>query len=79
MAVVLRLARRGKRNSPFYHVVVADSRKARDGRFIEVVGTYDPVNKNKDRRFTAKKERVEHWLKNGAVPSETVSQLISSL
>lgn len=77
MATVMRLSRRGKRNSPFYHVVVADEKKPRDGRFIEVIGTYDPRNKAK--RFVAKKERIEHWLKVGAVPSETVSKLIKTL
>lgn len=74
MAVTMRLARCGKRNDPFYHVVVADKRMPRDGRFIEVVGTYDPSNKEK--RFVGKKERIEYWLGKGVVPSETVSQLI---
>lgn len=77
MAVSMRLARCGKKNDPFYHVVVADRRKARDGRFIEVVGTYDPGNK--ERRFVGKKDRIEHWLGRGAIPSETVSQLIKTL
>lgn len=77
MSVAMRLARRGKRNAPFYHVVVADNKMPRDGRFIEVVGLYDPTNKEK--RFTAKKERIEYWLSKGAVPSETVSQLIEAL
>lgn len=77
MAVVMRLSRKGKRNDPFYHVVVADGKKPRDGSFIEVVGTYDPGNK--ERRFTGKKERIEYWLKKGAVPSETVSHLIRTL
>ena len=77
MAVKIRLARKGKRHEPFYHVVVADERMPRDGRFIEVIGTYDP--KNKEKRFVAKKERVEHWLGKGAVPTETVSQLLRTL
>lgn len=77
MAVSMRLARRGKRNDPFYHVVVADRRMPRDGRFLEVLGTYDPSNK--DRKFVGKKERIEHWLRRGAIPSETVSQLLKKL
>jgi small subunit ribosomal protein S16 len=77
MAVSMRLARRGKRNAPFYHVVVADSTMPRDGRFIEVLGTYDPSNK--EQRFVGKKERIEYWLSKGARPSETVSQLLRTL
>ena len=77
MSVKIRLARKGKRHEPFYHVVVADERKPRDGRFIEVVGTYDP--KNKEQRFTGKKERIEYWLGKGATPTETVSQLLRTL
>lgn len=77
MAVKIRLARKGKRNEPFYHVVVTDERMPRDGRFIEVLGTYDP--KNKDKRFEGKKERIEYWLGRGAKPSETVSELFRSL
>lgn len=77
MAAVIRLARRGKRNDPFYHVVVADKKKPRDGSFIEVVGTYDPANK--ERRFVGKKDRIEYWLGKGATPSETVSHLIRTL
>lgn len=77
MAVKIRLARKGKRNQPFYHVVVADERKPRDGAFIEILGTYDP--RNKDKRVVLKKERIEHWISKGAKPSETVSQLISKL
>jgi small subunit ribosomal protein S16 len=73
----MRLARRGKRSAPHYHVVVADSRKCRDGKFIETLGVYDP--RSKDAGLTLKKERVEYWLKNGAVPSETVSKLIRTV
>lgn len=77
MAVTMRLARRGKRNDPVYHVVIADKRKPRDGCFIEVVGTYDPSNK--ERRFVGKKDRIDYWIGKGAVPSETVSQLLKTL
>lgn len=77
MAVTMRLARCGKRNAPFYHIVVADSRMPRDGRFLEVLGTYDPSNKAQ--RVVGKKERITYWLGKGARPSETVSQLIRTL
>lgn len=77
MAVKIRLARAGKKKQPFYHVVAADERKARDGRFLEVIGTYDPSNK--ERRFVGKKERIEYWLGQGARPTETVSKLLRTL
>lgn len=77
MSVKMRLSRRGKRHEPFYHIVIADERKPRDGSFIEVVGTYDP--KNKERRVVGKKDRIDYWLSKGAVPTETVSQLIRTL
>ncbi len=77
MAVRIRLARRGKKSAPFYHIVAADSKKPRDGNFIEVLGTYDP--RNKEKRVTAEKARIEHWLKNGALPTETVAKLIKSI
>ena len=73
MAVVLRLARAGATKRPFYHVVAADSRKPRDGRFIENIGTYDP---NFDPvRFKVNQERWDHWVKVGAKPSDTVGNL----
>ncbi|HUJ29565.1 MAG TPA: 30S ribosomal protein S16 [Myxococcales bacterium] len=72
MAVVLRLARRGAKKAPFYHVVATDSRNPRDGKFNEEIGTWDP-NLTK---VTLKQDRLEHWLKVGARPSATVAQLI---
>jgi small subunit ribosomal protein S16 len=74
MAVVLRLARAGTHKAPFYHVVATDSRKPRDGRYIEDVGLYDPTRKPE--RIELKQDRVDHWLKVGARPSETVAMLI---
>ena len=74
MAVVLRLARAGAKKKPYYHVVATDSRNPRDGKFIEAVGAYDPnINPAK---VEFKDERLEYWLKAGALPSETVSELI---
>ena len=72
--VVIRLARGGAKKRPFYRVVTADKRMPRDGRFIEQVGTYDPrVEKGS---INLKIDRVEHWLKVGAQPSDTVRSLI---
>ncbi len=74
MAVVLRLSRAGTRKAPFYHVVATDSRKPRDGRYLEDVGIYDPTRKPV--RIDLKQERIEYWLKVGARPSETVAQVL---
>jgi small subunit ribosomal protein S16 len=74
MAVVLRLSRAGTHKAPFYHVVATDSRKPRDGRYIEDVGVYDPTRKPV--RIELKAERIEHWLKVGARPSQTVAMLL---
>ncbi len=74
MAVVLRLSRAGTHKAPFYHVVATDSRNARDGRYIEDVGLYDPTRTPV--RLELKTERVEHWIKVGAKPSQTVAMLL---
>ena len=74
MAVVLRLSRAGTHKAPFYHVVATDSRKSRDGRYLEDVGRYDPTRKPE--LIELKSDRVEHWLKVGALPSQTVAMLI---
>ena len=74
MAVVLRLSRAGTHKAPFYHVVATDSRKPRDGKYIEDVGTYDPTRKPELIQFRT--ERVQHWLQQGARPSQTVAMLL---
>jgi small subunit ribosomal protein S16 len=74
MAVVLRLSRAGTHKAPFYHVVATDSRKPRDGKYLEDVGLYDPTQRPE--RIELKTERVEHWLKVGARPSPTVAMMI---
>jgi small subunit ribosomal protein S16 len=74
MAVKMRLARAGAKKAPFYRVVVADARCPRDGRFIEQIGTYDPTVNPAKVKFD--ESRLEHWLKVGAIPSQTVSELI---
>jgi small subunit ribosomal protein S16 len=72
--VRIRLRRVGTKNTPAYRVVIADGRSPRDGRFIELVGTYDP--KKATDPFKLKLDRIEHWLQKGAQPSETVRSMI---
>ena len=73
MSVKLRLARAGAKKNPFYRVVVTNSRSPRDGRFLEQVGIYDPKRQPAEVRFEM--ERVDFWLNNGALPTDTVAQL----
>ncbi len=73
MAVKIRLARHGSKKRPFYRIVVADERCPRDGRFIEVVGTYDPTRE--PAKVELKEERLLVWLKRGAQTTETVRSL----
>ncbi len=74
MSLKIRMARRGRKGIPFYAIVVADSRNPRDGRFIERIGTYNPLLKNEDEnRVKLVKDRVEYWLGQGAKPSERVA------
>src|SRR4029077_20187422 len=74
MAVAIRLRREGALNRPYFKVVVADKRSPRDGKFIEIVGTYDP--KKSGNNSTLKLDRVEYWISKGAQPSDTVRSLI---
>ncbi len=74
MAVKIRLRRMGSKKAPFYRVVVADSRYPRDGRFIEQVGTYNPMTKPAAVNFDA--EKVAKWIGNGAQPTDTVKRLL---
>ena len=74
MAVSIRLRREGTTNRPYYKVVVADSRSPRDGKFIEIIGTYDP--KKEGHNSTLKLDRIDHWISKGAQPSDTVRSLI---
>jgi small subunit ribosomal protein S16 len=78
MALKIRLSRGGAKKRPFYHVVVADSRSPRDGRFIERVGTYNPmVPKGHPERITLKDERIKHWMSVGALPSDRVARFLA--
>lgn len=72
--VKLRLRRMGKKKRPYYRIVAADSRASRNGRFIEMVGTYDPIAT--PHKVDYKEERILHWLSNGAQPTDTVKSLL---
>lgn len=75
MAVKLRLKRMGSKQKPFYRIVAADARSPRDGRFIENIGTYDPI-KGED-KITIDEEKALNWLNNGAQPTDTVKNILS--
>ena len=74
MAVKIRLSRQGKKKAPFYRLVVADSRSPRDGKFIELIGTYNPMTE--PAAVTINEERALYWLKEGALPSDTARGLL---
>jgi small subunit ribosomal protein S16 len=74
MSVSIRLRREGAKKRPYYKVVVADSRSPRDGKFIEIIGTYDPTKAGDN--STLKLERAQYWISKGAQPSDTVRSLI---
>src|SRR5438876_735358 len=74
MAVSIRLRREGTRNRPYYKIVIADSRSPRDGKFIEIIGTYDPKNPGDNSKIRL--DRAEYWMSKGAQPSDTVRSLI---
>lgn len=76
MAVKIRLRRMGSKKKPFYRIVVADSRSPRDGRFIEILGHYDPALA--ENKIKLDKEAALKWLHNGAQPSDTVRNLLST-
>lgn len=73
--VVIRLARGGAKKRPFYHVVVADSRNARDGRFIERLGFYNPIARGGEIRLKLDTEKFQQWVEKGAQPSDRVKAL----
>ena len=79
MALKLRLARAGTKKRPFYHVVVADARSPRDGRFIEKLGIYDPLlGKDAEKRVVINTERAQHWLSVGAQPTDRVLRFLDA-
>ena len=77
MSLKIRLARGGAKKRPFYSIVVADARSPRDGRFIEKLGTYNPMlERSATDRVTLKEERIKHWLQVGAQPTERVARFL---
>ena len=76
--VTIRLSRGGAKKRPFYHIVVTDSRKARDGRNIERVGFFNPVARGQEERLRVDLERVDYWIEQGAKPSERVASLLKA-
>lgn len=74
--VTIRLSRGGAKKKPFYQMVVADSRRARDGRFIENVGFFNPMAKGQEEKLRIDLARVEHWIGQGAQPSDRVASLV---
>ncbi|HVM79524.1 MAG TPA: 30S ribosomal protein S16 [Stellaceae bacterium] len=77
MALKIRMTRGGAKKRPFYSIVIADSRSPRDGRFIEKVGTYNPMlDRGHKDRVVLKAERIQHWMKMGATPSDRVARFL---
>ncbi|MCJ7617707.1 MAG: 30S ribosomal protein S16 [Desulfobacterales bacterium] len=74
MAVKIRLARHGAKKRPFYRIVVADAESPRDGKYLESVGTYNPLKDPAE--VSLKKERVRHWMDQGAIPTNTIKSLL---
>ena len=74
--VTIRMARGGSKKRPFYQIVVTDSRNRRDGRFIERVGFFNPVARGNEERLRIDRERVQHWVDQGAQTSERVASLL---
>lgn len=79
MAMKIRLTRRGSRKRPFYSIVAADSRMPRDGRFIEKLGTYNPLlAKDDPNRVKMDIERIQHWMGMGAIPTDRISRFLEA-
>ncbi|EIM71868.1 30S ribosomal protein S16 [Nitratireductor aquibiodomus RA22] len=76
MALKIRLARAGSKKRPYYHVVIADVRSPRDGRFIEKVGSWNPMLPKDGERIVLNEERIKHWLSNGALPTDRVLRFL---
>jgi len=74
MSVKIRLARHGAKKRPFYRIVIADNESPRDGKFLENVGTYDPLAD--PAKVSLKQERIKHWIGQGAIPTHTVKNLL---
>ena len=77
--VTIRLARGGSKKRPFYHLSVSDSRNARDGRYIERVGFFNPIARGQEERLRVDSERVKHWIDLGATTSARVAKLLKEV
>ena len=73
------MTRMGRRHRPFFRITAVESRTPRDGKILEKLGHYDPIEKNKEKQLVLDKERVEHWLGLGAVPSDTVAEILAKV
>jgi small subunit ribosomal protein S16 len=78
MALKIRLARRGAKKRPFYHIVAADVRSPRDGKYLEKLGTYNPLLEDKSARVNMIEDRIKHWLSQGAQPTERVAKFLGA-
>ncbi len=76
--VTIRLARAGAKKRPFYHIVAADSRSPRDGRYIERLGFFNPIASGREQKLKLEQARIDYWLSQGAQPSERVVRLIKN-
>jgi small subunit ribosomal protein S16 len=76
MSVKIRMSRQGRRHRPFFRINVIDSRTPRDGRIVEKLGHYDPLEKNTEKEIVLDLERVKYWLDKGAIPSDAVSEIL---
>ena len=76
MAVKLRMTRMGRRHRPFFRINAIESRKPRDGKILEKLGHYDPIEKDKEKQIVLNLERVKYWLDKGAIPSDSVSEIL---
>ena len=76
MAVKLRMTRMGRRNRPYFRINAVDSRTPRDGKVLERLGHYDPIEKDVTKQLVIKRDRIEFWLSQGAVPSDTVAEIL---
>ena len=76
MAVKLRMTRIGRRHRPFFRINAVESRTPRDGKVLEKLGHYDPIEKDPEKQIVLNLERVRYWLDNGAIPSDMVSQIL---
>jgi small subunit ribosomal protein S16 len=76
MAVKIRMTRMGRRHRPFFRINAMESRNPRDGRILEKLGHYDPLEKDKEKQVVLNLERIKHWLSLGAIPSDTVAQIL---